>query len=124
VIVALLLMQIKPIPKRLRASSALEEMVTGLRYSIKHLVIRTLIVIIGMIGLFSTAYITLFPAWAVTVLHGDATTILLESTDQIQQSETHATQHNLSYPLPKRPDNAYGYVNDSRLGPFAFTIVH
>lgn len=74
VIVALLLMQIKPRPVRPRASSALREMIEGLRYSMRHSIIRALIVLIGVAGLFTTAYITLFPAWAVSVLHGDATT--------------------------------------------------
>lgn len=72
--VAPLLMQIKPLPMRPHATSALQEMIEGLRYSMKHSILRALIAVIGVTELFSTAYVTLFPAWAVTVLHGDATT--------------------------------------------------
>ncbi len=74
VIVALLRMQIRPLALRPRVTSGLQEMIEGLRYSMEHSVIRALIALIGVVGLFSTAYITLFPAWAVAVLHGDATT--------------------------------------------------
>ncbi len=74
VIIALLSMQIKPLPVRPRATSAVRAMIEGLRYSMQHSIIRALIALIGMMGLFTTAYITLFPVWAVTVLHGDATT--------------------------------------------------
>jgi len=74
VIVALLLMQIKPLPVRPRMTSALQEMIEGLRYLMKHPILRALIALFGVMGVFSTAYVTLFPAWAVTVLHGDATT--------------------------------------------------
>ncbi len=74
VIGALLLMHIQPLPARRRATSSLREMSEGLRYSLSHPILRALIALIGAMGLFSTAYMTLFPAWAVTVLHGDATT--------------------------------------------------
>lgn len=74
VIVALLLMQIKPRTVRPRATSAQQEMIVGLRYSMKHPIIRTLVAIVGMTGLFGIVYVTLFPAWAVTILHGDAAT--------------------------------------------------
>lgn len=74
VIIALLWMQIKALPIHPRATSAVREMIEGLRYSLQHPIIRALIALIGVTGLFTTAYMTLFPAWAVTVLHGDATT--------------------------------------------------
>lgn len=74
VIVALLRMHISPSPIRQRTTSALQEIIEGLRFSLKHSIIRALILIIGIMGLFGMAYVTLFPAWAVVVLHGDATT--------------------------------------------------
>ncbi len=43
-------------------------------YVFSHPVIRTLIGIAGVVSLFGMAYATLIPAWAVTVLGGDATT--------------------------------------------------
>ncbi len=74
VIAALLMMHIKPMEVRRRATSALHDMIEGLRYVAAHSVIRTLIAIIGIVSLFGMAYATLFPDWAVVVLHGDATT--------------------------------------------------
>lgn len=74
VIAALLGMHIQPKLMRPRETSAIQEMIAGLSYSMKNTIIRTLIVLIGVAGLFTTAYITLFPAWAVSILHGDATT--------------------------------------------------
>ncbi len=72
VIVALLLMHIKPLAVRQRASSALHEMAEGLRYVRGHFVIGTLIAVVGVASLFGLAYATLFPDWAVVVLHNDA----------------------------------------------------
>ncbi len=74
VIVALLLMQLEPKPARPRGASASQEMAEALRFAAKDSIIRMLIALIGVVGLFTTAYITLFPAWAVTVLQGDART--------------------------------------------------
>lgn len=74
VIAALLLIKLQPKPSHRRETSALQEMSVGLRYALKQPILRTLIALIGMVGLFTTAYITLFPAWAVTILHGDAAT--------------------------------------------------
>ncbi len=74
VIIALCLMKIAPVPPRSHAASVRRDMIEGLRYSKQHSIIRALIALIGVVGVFTTAYLTLFPAWAVTVLHGDATT--------------------------------------------------
>ncbi len=74
VIIALLWMHIQPSVKHPRKASAFREMMEGLRYSMKEPILRALIVTIGAMGLFTTAYMTLFPAWAVVVLHGNATT--------------------------------------------------
>jgi MFS family permease len=74
VIAALLLMQISPRSVRPRTSSAVREIIEGLGYAMHHSALRALIILMGAVGLFGTAYVTLFPAWAVGVLHGDATT--------------------------------------------------
>jgi MFS family permease len=74
VIAALLRMHVQPLAVRQRATSALHDLAEGLRYVARHSIIRTLIAVIGMVSLFGMAYATLFPAWAVMILHGDATT--------------------------------------------------
>jgi MFS family permease len=74
VIVALLLMKLpahKVVP---RTSSALAQLKEGIRYTLVHPVLRTLIAIAGVSALFGSAYATLMPAWAVDILGGDATT--------------------------------------------------
>ncbi len=74
VIAALVWMRLQSLPAHPRVTSAWYEMREGLHYSLQHPILRSLIAIIGVVGLFGSAYMTLFPAWAVTVLHGDATT--------------------------------------------------
>ncbi len=74
VIVALLAMKLKPFAVTRQATSALHDLAEGLRYTLTHSVIRTLIAIIAVASLFGLAFATLFPAWAVTVLNGDAST--------------------------------------------------
>ncbi len=74
VIVALLMMRIKPLITEARATSAMEDLKEGLRYVISHPIIRTVIGVVSVTSLFGMAYATLIPAWAVTVLGGDATT--------------------------------------------------
>src|SRR6266511_2526597 len=46
----------------------------GVRYIAAHRTIRTLIGLVGATSLFGISFATLFPAWAVDVLGGDATT--------------------------------------------------
>jgi MFS family permease len=70
VIVALALMDIEPLPPRVRATSALAELAEGLRYVRSHSAIRTLILTASVSSLFGLGYATLLPAWAVKVLHG------------------------------------------------------
>lgn len=80
VIVALLLMHVKPVPPRVRKTTATQELREGLSYVAKHTVIRALVLIALFISLFALGYGTLLPAWAVKILHGDATTAgLLQS---------------------------------------------
>jgi predicted MFS family arabinose efflux permease len=74
VIAALSMMKLKPLPPRTRMTSALHDLGEGLMYVFSHSVIRTLIGIAAVVSLFGMAYATLIPAWAVTVLEGDATT--------------------------------------------------
>jgi MFS family permease len=80
VIVALLM--IRPTPRRAASArvSAWADLLEGLRYIVRDPAIRTLIVLVGVTSLFGISSSTLFPAWAVEVLGGDATTTgLLQS---------------------------------------------
>jgi predicted MFS family arabinose efflux permease len=74
VITALLLMRLNPTTARRRTTAALDDLKEGLRYAAAHLVIRTLVSTAAVISLFGLAFMTLMPAWATTVLGGDATT--------------------------------------------------
>ena len=65
------------LPKRVpvpRTSSAIAQLKEGIRYTIANPLLRGLIAIPAVAALFGTAYSTLLPAWAVTILGGDATT--------------------------------------------------
>ena len=74
VIIALVLMKLQPFVRPERGRSALSELKEGLGYVISQPVIRVLIAIIGVTSVFGMAFVTLFPAWAVDILHGDSTT--------------------------------------------------
>jgi len=74
VIVALKRMQLPPFAPPAVRTSALADLKEGLRYVAAHPLIRTIIGLIGVISLFGISFVTLFPAWAVNVLHGDAKT--------------------------------------------------
>jgi MFS family permease len=74
VITALLLMRPGQLPTRPRKTSALHDLGEGLRYTMKNSILRGLIALMTAAGLFTTAYFTLFPDWAVSVLHGNAAT--------------------------------------------------
>jgi predicted MFS family arabinose efflux permease len=74
VIAALLMMDPTPVASTRRATSALHDLTEGLRYALGHPEIRTLIVLVSVTSLFGLAFWTLTPAWAVTVLGGDART--------------------------------------------------
>jgi MFS family permease len=74
VIVALLMMHIKPQPPRVRVTSALEDLKEGLGYVAMRPRIRALILLAAVTSLFGMGCFTLFPAWAVQILHGDSTT--------------------------------------------------
>jgi MFS family permease len=74
VIVALKLMKLRPFEPPARRGSALAELKEGLKYVASHPLIRTIIGLIGVVSLFGISFVTLFPAWAVNILHGDAKT--------------------------------------------------
>jgi predicted MFS family arabinose efflux permease len=46
----------------------------GLRYIFSHRLMLSLICSVGMISIFGLGMLTLLPAWATDVLHGDVTT--------------------------------------------------
>lgn len=74
VITALLLMRLKPMLAKKRTTAALDDLKEGLRYTASHVAIRTLVSIAAVVSLFGLAFMTLMPAWATSVLGGDAST--------------------------------------------------
>ncbi len=74
VIGALLMMKVKPTPRAVSEDSAWQELKEGVRYVLGHQVIRTLIFIVMVTGLFGSSFVVLIPAWAVDILHGNAAT--------------------------------------------------
>jgi MFS family permease len=56
------------------AGVAVDELKAGLRYVNANSPIKTLIGVAAMMSLFGMAYVTLIPAWAVTILGGDSAT--------------------------------------------------
>jgi MFS family permease len=73
VIVALLLMRIESRPHQGHVP-ALQALAQGVRYSLGHTSIRGLIGLAAALTLFALSFVTLFPAWAVAVLGGNAAT--------------------------------------------------
>jgi MFS family permease len=74
VIGALLRMRLKPFVPQERTSSALFDLREGLRFVFSQSAIRTIMLFVAVFSLFGISFITLFPAWAVKVLGGNATT--------------------------------------------------
>ncbi len=74
VIVALLLMRIQPIVQPSRRASVLADLKEGLRYVFSHSLILSLIGSVGLVSIFGIGMMTLLPAWAADILHGDVTT--------------------------------------------------
>jgi len=74
VIMALILMKLPPINTPPSNTSALTDIKEGFRYVAATPLIRTLITIPAVLSIFSLSFMTLLPAWSVTILHGDATT--------------------------------------------------
>jgi MFS family permease len=74
VIAALKRMKLPPFAPRQERFPAIVELKEGLRYVARHPLIRTIIGLVGVVALFGVSFVTLFPAWAVNILHGDAKT--------------------------------------------------
>ena len=74
VIVALLMMDLKPQSMRTQASSPIHELREGLRYVLATPTVSVIILIIIVFAVFGVSFATLLPAWAVEVLRGDAAT--------------------------------------------------
>jgi MFS family permease len=74
VIVALLFMRIKPIAQPNLRASVMTDLKEGLGYVFSHRLILSLIGSIGLVSIFGIGMMTLLPAWATDILHGDVTT--------------------------------------------------
>jgi len=74
VIAALMAMKLKSQEGQARRGRIMADLKEGLRYVMKNTMIRTLISLLGVVSLFGMAFATLMPAWAVKILHGNATT--------------------------------------------------
>jgi MFS family permease len=73
-IAALLLMDLKKQAVPVQTSSALSSLKEGIRYVVKDAAILPLMCLVALTALFGFSFMTLIPAWAVSVLGGDATT--------------------------------------------------
>ncbi|HEY5156693.1 MAG TPA: MFS transporter [Anaerolineales bacterium] len=74
VIGALLFMKIKPVIQPLRHAKVMADVKEGLRYVFSHRLTLSLIGSVGLVSIFGLGMLTLLPAWATDVLHGDVTT--------------------------------------------------
>lgn len=74
VIAALLAMRIKASAARARSGATLSDLAEGLRYVLSHKVTGVLILTVAVVTVFASSFVTLLPAWAVRMLHGDSTT--------------------------------------------------
>jgi MFS family permease len=74
VILCLRAMTIAARPATARTTSARTELKEALTYVVTDPVIRALVLLVGLVGWFGISFLTLIPAWAVTILHGDETT--------------------------------------------------
>lgn len=73
-IAALLRMKLPPPKTAAKRASTWADLAEGVRYILREPAIRTLLGLVGMTSMFGISFATLFPAWAVNVLGGDATT--------------------------------------------------
>jgi MFS family permease len=74
VIFNLLKMNFEPLPKRLVNKSVSRDLIDGLKYLRTQKQILLIMMIISFSTMFGLSIATLFPAWAVKILHGNATT--------------------------------------------------
>ncbi len=74
IIVSLVMMKLKPFEKRETKKSPLGDLKEGFVYLKDKRLILTLMSLTAMVSLFGFPMVTLMPAWAVKILHGDAST--------------------------------------------------
>lgn len=74
VIYALRIMKLEPFVKPAKKTSALADLKEGFRYIYSEKTVLIIIMMVAVISIFGISYITLLPAWAVTIMHGDAAT--------------------------------------------------
>ena len=74
VIIALLMMKLPAFIKPERKGSTFNEMAEGFRYLKTQKLIVAIIILVMLTCTFGLSFATLFPAWAVKILHGDAAT--------------------------------------------------
>jgi MFS family permease len=74
IIFGLLVMRLPPFIRKSTHGSVLAELKEGISYVKHHPVLKGVILLMVVTGLFGLSFMTLIPAWAVAVLHGDATT--------------------------------------------------
>jgi predicted MFS family arabinose efflux permease len=67
-------MKLKPRPPAPARGRLLDELRAGLRFAAKHSTVRTLMFMAAISSVFGMSFVTLLPAWAVSILGGDATT--------------------------------------------------
>lgn len=74
VIAALLFMKLQRAARISPDSSAWQDLKDGFRYVLSHPMIRALVGLVAITSVFGVSFVVLIPAWAVEILHGDATT--------------------------------------------------
>ena len=74
VIYVLFIMKFQPTPKRVVNKSAIKELRDGLQYLKTQKIILLIMLVVSFSTLFGLSIATLFPAWAVKILHGNAAT--------------------------------------------------
>jgi MFS family permease len=74
VIAALALMKLRPFIPKPEKTSVVADLKEGVKYVVGHPIVRTITGLVAVVSLFGISYATLFPAWAVKILGGDAKT--------------------------------------------------
>jgi MFS family permease len=74
VISILLMLKLKPVPVASTHVSVGNQLREGIRFVAQEPTVRVLLFLVAAMSLFGMSFVTLFPAWAVNVLGGDATT--------------------------------------------------
>ncbi len=72
IIIALLMMRLKPLLYSHSQESMLNQLKEGIRYTLHHPVIRIIMLLVIFTSFVGNAYTTLLPAWVVTILGGDS----------------------------------------------------